>query len=181
MESINSQNKNRIDYLDSVRGIAAMMVVVYHFIGWRWEKELSFHISAMFFNGSDAVSFFFVLSGFVLSYKYFQSNKEIDIKEYVVKRFYRIYPAYIATILMMYFYNNKFGLGIKAFTDLFYFNSQQVWQELFLVKSNHNFYIPGWTLGVEMVISLLLPFFIRSPIGSTEFGLKYNACLLYTQ
>jgi peptidoglycan/LPS O-acetylase OafA/YrhL len=32
---------NRIDYLDSVRGIAAMMVVVYHYIGWRWADKLS--------------------------------------------------------------------------------------------------------------------------------------------
>jgi hypothetical protein len=38
----------------------------------------------MFFNGSDAVSFFFVLSGFVLSYKYFQTAKE---KFQKIKRF----------------------------------------------------------------------------------------------
>jgi len=151
---------NRIDYLDSVRGIAAMMVVIYHYIGWRWADNLNTKIAEIFFNGSDAVSFFFVLSGFVLSYKYFQTDKEIDIKEYVVKRFLRIYPAFFVTVLMMYFYYHRHDLGLNTIKDIFYTNSQQLWQELYLVKSKHDFYIPGWTLGVEMVMSLLLPFFI---------------------
>ena len=56
----------RLEYLDSVRGIAALMVVFYHFIGWKWAEEPAFHLSSMIFNGSDAVSFFFVLSGLVL-------------------------------------------------------------------------------------------------------------------
>jgi peptidoglycan/LPS O-acetylase OafA/YrhL len=158
---LNMYEKNRIDYLDSVRGIAAFMVVVYHYIGWRWEKTIGFKLGALFFNGSDAVSLFFVLSGFVLSFKYFQTGQAMNLKEYIIKRFYRIYPAYFVTILMMYLYNN-YGLGIRLFTDLFYFNTQKVWQELYLVKSNHTLYIPGWTLGVEMVLSLLLPFFIAA-------------------
>jgi peptidoglycan/LPS O-acetylase OafA/YrhL len=151
----------RIDYLDSVRGIAAMMVVFYHFNGWKWEHHIGFHLSSIIFNGSDAVSFFFVLSGFVLSYKYFKNAQtEIDIKEYVLKRFFRIYPAYIATVFLNYFYVNRHTLGLNTIKDIFYSNDQQLWQELFLVKSNHNFYIPGWTLSVEMAVSLLLPFII---------------------
>ena len=78
MTPINS----RIEYLDSIRGIAAMMVVVYHFIGWRWAERTMFHVSSMFFNGADAVSFFFVLSGFVLSFKYLQSDKKIQKANY---------------------------------------------------------------------------------------------------
>jgi peptidoglycan/LPS O-acetylase OafA/YrhL len=60
----------RIEYLDSARGIASMMVVLGHFINWRlsnnfWVKVIPLTIV----GGTDAVSFFFVLSGFVLSYK----------------------------------------------------------------------------------------------------------------
>lgn len=167
-------HSQRIDYLDSVRGIASLMVVIYHFIGWRWEKETTYHIASMIFNGSDAVSFFFVLSGFVLSYKYFQKGASIDLKEYIIKRFFRIYPAYILTVLLICFYYNRHDLGLATLKDVFYHNSQNLWQELFLVKSVHKFYIPGWTLGVEMALSLLLPYFILA----AKINYKYLVALI---
>jgi peptidoglycan/LPS O-acetylase OafA/YrhL len=150
----------RIDYLDSVRGIAAMMVVVYHFIGWKWSDKNSIHLLSTIFNGSDAVSFFFVLSGLVLSIAYFQKNNEIKLPQYLLKRFLRIYPAYIFTVLLNYIYWNRHTLCWGTLSDMFYHNSQQLWQEFFLVKADHKFYIPGWTLGVEMALSLFLPFLI---------------------
>jgi peptidoglycan/LPS O-acetylase OafA/YrhL len=72
MPELPSYNTHRLHYLDALRGIASLMVVVYHFIGWRWENNPEFHWGAMLFNGSDAVSFFFVLSGLGLAFPYFQ-------------------------------------------------------------------------------------------------------------
>jgi peptidoglycan/LPS O-acetylase OafA/YrhL len=54
-------------------------------------------------------------------------------------------------------------------TDMFYYNNQQLWQELLLVKATHKFYIPGWTLGVEAVLSLLLPLFIIAAQKNIRF------------
>ena len=151
----------RLDYLDSVRGIAAMMVVVYHFIGWNWPDYTKFHVASMVFNGADAVSFFFVLSGFVLSYKYFQSDKEVKMGNYILKRILRLYPAFIFTIIVNYLYWNRALLlecnCILVLKDMFLNNDQKLWEELAMVRLAHKFYIPGWTLGVEMVLSLVVP------------------------
>lgn len=153
-------SQQRLHYLDSVRGIAAMSVLIYHFIGWRWEKNISFHLASFIFNGSDAVSFFFVLSGFVLSYKYLQLNHNLQLKEFIATRFFRIYPAFIVTVLLNYLYVNRATFGLNTISDIFFYNSQELWQELVLVKNIHKFYIPGWTLQVEIALSLLMPFFV---------------------
>lgn len=157
-------HKDRIEYLDSIRGIAAMMVVVYHFIGWKWADKIEYHMASMIFNGADAVSFFFVLSGFVLTYKYLQSESRLQVSNYVYKRILRLYPAYIITILINYLYWNRAlileGEYVKVLQDILVNNNQELWQELIMVKLNHKFYIPGWTLAVEMIFSLLMPIFI---------------------
>lgn len=152
--------KERLHYLDSVRGIAASLVVIYHFIGWRWGERIEFNLASMIFNGADAVSFFFVLSGFVLSYKYFQRDAQLSIKKYVAKRFLRLYPAFIFTVLINYWYWHKGNPEVNMLTDALWYNGQQLWQELLMVKGQHKYYIPGWTLGVEMALSLLMPILI---------------------
>lgn len=153
------QQTKRIIYLDSVRGIAALMVVFYHFMGWHWGDTQSFHLWSFLFNGADAVSFFFVLSGFVLSYKYLHSDAELNIKKYTFNRFLRLYPAYIVTILLNYLYWNRHQLGFNLITDIFTQNVA-LWNELIMVKNQHMYYVPGWTLGIEMALSLLMPILI---------------------
>lgn len=153
----------RIDYLDSVRGIAAMMVVIYHYIGWHWGKEKAYHLASMIFNGSDAVSFFFVLSGFVLSFKYLHSNHGIDLGYYTYKRILRLYPAFIVTVLINFVYWNRDMVldgDIIGIIIQFFKNPNRLWQELFMVRGQHIYYIPGWTLGVEMALSMMMPIFI---------------------
>ncbi len=154
----------RITYLDSVRGIAAMMVVFYHFIGWHWGETHAYHLASMIFNGADAVSFFFVLSGFVLSYKYLHSDAEIDIKKYTFNRVLRLYPAFIVTILLNYLYWSRHNLGINILEEVFLNLHRPLWTELMMVRGHHMYYVPGWTLGVEMGLSLIMPFFILAAI-----------------
>lgn len=161
--------KIRLEYLDSVRGIAALMVVFYHFIGWRWGEEPAYNIASMVFNGSDAVSFFFVLSGFVLSYKYFHfPSNEINIPQYIYKRILRLYPAFIFTILLNYLYWHRNELGWHVLADVFYYNRMQLWEELLMVRGMHKFYVPGWTLGVEMALSLLMPILIAAALKNIK-------------
>jgi len=150
----------RIEYLDAIRGLAAFSVVIYHFIGWRWADQLGIKITSVFINGADAVSFFFVLSGFVLSFKFFQTKSEPHIPRFVYKRILRLYPAFLVTVLMNYFYWNRHGFDLSLLADMFYKNDQNLWQELVMVRNNHKFYIPGWTMGVEMVFSLFMPFLV---------------------
>ena len=52
-------SNNRLDYLDAMRGIAAMMVLVGHFINWKFKDNPINQALSYIFNANDAVSFFF--------------------------------------------------------------------------------------------------------------------------
>jgi peptidoglycan/LPS O-acetylase OafA/YrhL len=154
----------RLEYLDAVRGIAALLVVVYHFIGWKWGDYTKYHLASLIFNGSDAVSFFFVLSGFVLSYKYFHSDVGINLPRFTYKRILRLYPAFIITIILNFLYWNRVNIMdgniLSVLQDIFLFDNKELVLEYTMVRNVHKYYIPGWTLGVEMALSLLMPFLI---------------------
>lgn len=137
-----------------------MMVVLYHYIGWGNENESACHWASLIFNGSDAVSFFFVLSGFVLSYKYFQLGKKIKLGKFVFNRVLRLYPAFILTILFNYFYWMRDESFMTIYHDMTSGDNKKLWRELAMVFGQHKYYVPGWTLRVEMVLSLLMPLLI---------------------
>ena len=155
----------RITYLDSVRGLAALSVVVYHFIGWKWSETLQFKLASMVFNGSDAVSLFFVLSGLVLSWKYFQPNEQLPItgahyKEYVVNRMVRLYLPFVVAIIVIYYFLNHRHEDIVQVIGQFFTNQTHWMEEALLIRGKHDMYGPGWTLEVELAASLMLPFLV---------------------
>jgi peptidoglycan/LPS O-acetylase OafA/YrhL len=94
----------RIKSLDSLRGIAALTVVIYHcnLIYFsakggapRW---IAFSPLRLLFDGHAAVIVFFALSGFVL----FLTFKNVDGSRYypyIIKRFMRIYPPFAFVIV----------------------------------------------------------------------------------
>jgi len=152
--------KNHLSYLDSSRGIAALMVFASHFIGLFFHDKMNVHYPYIIFNGNDAVSFFFVLSGFVLSYKYLVLNKPLDIKKYYVTRIFRIYPAYFFVLLVATLSAYRFNMKADTLVDLFILNKHQFWEEALLLRFNNNFLGVGWSLTIEMAASLLIPFYI---------------------
>lgn len=83
--------------LTSLRFFAALYVVVVHFgrstfeAGPRWLGDFAY-------MGSSGVSFFFVLSGFILTYTYV--NRPIRAGQFWWARFARIYPVYLLTLLV---------------------------------------------------------------------------------
>jgi peptidoglycan/LPS O-acetylase OafA/YrhL len=98
----------RIVVLDSLRGLAAMIVCLHHLLfintsyfqlykGASWYDTL-FWISE--FN-KEAVLFFFILSGFSigLSLKNKPPDSAETINEYIYRRFKRILPVYIIALL----------------------------------------------------------------------------------
>lgn len=89
--------------LDSLRGIAALSVVIHHFVisqsfsalfpNKAWIDTPFFHNAWMF------VDLFFVLSGIVISLSYVQSEfGKFPFGEFVIRRLARIYPLHIATL-----------------------------------------------------------------------------------
>lgn len=163
---------NRLDYLDAMRGIAAMMVLVGHYINWKFKDNPVNQALSYIFNANDAVSFFFVLSGFVLSWAYFQNiSKPLAINKYYVNRIFRLHPGFIVSLLICLLYYNRHQLNFDRFTTLFVYNKEMFWEEFFMFRGYNNIFLPGWTLSVELNMSFLMPFIIV--IG------RYNKQVLY--
>lgn len=103
-------------------------------------------------NGYTGMGFFFVLSGFVLTVRYW--DETIEFKEFVVARFARIYPAYaVAAVLSIpLFIHIKPGiLAFHVFSNILLL---QAWvPNLFQIGVNGG----TWSLSVEAIFYVLFP------------------------
>ncbi len=149
-----------LTYLDSVRGIAATLVVIYHFVNWRYADRLSAKLTSIIFNGSDAVAFFFVLSGFVLSYKYIVLKHKLDIGKFYINRFFRLWPAFFVTVIINMLYQRRAELSWENLPRMFFTNDFLFWEEALLIRPATGYYTPGWTLVIELLMSMFIPFAI---------------------
>jgi len=103
--------------LESLRGLAALIVVFSHIVAAfypalalgssqavshsKFESIIQTTPLGALVNGHVAVIVFFILSGFVLSYGYF--TRSIDLVSAAVKRYFRLVPIVFASIILSYF------------------------------------------------------------------------------
>lgn len=82
--------KQHFEILDGLRGIAALAVVIFHFMEWIFDVNHNF-----IGHGFLAVDFFFCLSGFVIGYAYDNRIQTIGIKEFFKSRIIRLHPLVV--------------------------------------------------------------------------------------
>ena len=143
----------KIEQLTFTRFVAAIAIVVFHF-----SKEVfPFSVSGIdrftvFLN--VLVSYFFVLSGFILAIK-------IDLKQFYFNRFARIYPLYLfallATLALIRSIRPfEFSIDFhRVFLSVFLLQS---WTEKYALVYNY----PGWSLSAELFFYLLFPFVFKA-------------------
>lgn len=178
------QKNERIEILDSVRGIAALQVVIHHSMlivpvfwasvhgSWNEAAGVSqvFIYSPLhfFWVGHEPVILFFVLSGFVLTIPYTRTSLP-DYKSFFVKRFFRIYMPYVTALLLGAAGNMIFNdhARISGLSDWFndIWNSPieaSDWKDYFLLFPGnfHNIVTSLWTIPVEIKISFVFPLFL---------------------
>jgi peptidoglycan/LPS O-acetylase OafA/YrhL len=129
--------------VEAWRGLAAWMVVYSHY--WA-SADSSWQVLRFTFTGVDL---FFVLSGFVFAPYFF--DRPLRAGAFAVRRFFRIYPAYLLALLIY------FCLKLQAGQPLAY-----VWQHLvfaYLQSREMAFYYNPvfWSLPSEVEFYLLLP------------------------
>src|SRR5271163_4255127 len=85
--------KHRFHALDGMRGVAAIVVMNYHYY-------LDSHLRCLK-NPFLAVDFFFILSGFVISHAYGEKLLNgLAAREYLARRISRLYPMMAIGILL---------------------------------------------------------------------------------
>ena len=145
--------------LDSLRFFAAYLVVLHHAEQIRMKYGL-FNLKeySLFNNGGIAVTFFFVLSGFLISYLLFKEHGEsstISVKKFYYRRILRIWPLYfllviIGTLVLPYvldFIGYSYIMPYN-FNDVIYY---YILFSPFMVNIlyGHHLIEPLWSIGVE--------------------------------
>jgi peptidoglycan/LPS O-acetylase OafA/YrhL len=83
--------KKHFAILDGLRGVAALAVVIFHFMEWVFTDFSKNFIG----HGYLAVDFFFCLSGFVIAYAYDERIQKIGPLEFFKARLIRLHPLVV--------------------------------------------------------------------------------------
>lgn len=168
------QSSERYVELDALRGVAALVVFVYHCIflmsaGPAWLMWLTkTPIGLLLFGQHQPVILFFVLSGFVLFLPYKRPGRHAPYAVFVVKRFCRLYVPYLGALpfvilayVLFYKHDRPAGLSyLYAWRDLSFQTCLVLLRDhLFFLGFFHREYWNGatWTLAEELRISLIYP------------------------
>lgn len=82
------KTKEHFEILDGLRGLAAIVVVIYHFM----EIAITDYSKNFIAHGYLAVDFFFCLSGFVIAYAYDSRVEKIGMLSFIKLRLIRLHP-----------------------------------------------------------------------------------------
>ncbi|WP_116790691.1 acyltransferase family protein [Flavobacterium psychrotrophum] len=156
--------KHRLGYLDSARGLAAILVLIFHAILTFSKKDITLQTAADFFEiyfdlGKIAVIVFFIISGFVIPYSIRGEGMDA-VKNFGISRFFRLYPVYWVSAILGFILFPGFSILelVLNFTML---------QQFIGVKNIIGLY---WTLQIELVFYFLIVFvFLMKKLSDKKF------------
>lgn len=185
--------KHKLKYLEGIRGLAAIIVVLHHYIlafypAMSSGDEKQIHNETSYFeevmaqiplnilyNGNFAVCIFFILSGYVLSNTYHQSNNYKILIQYAIKRYFRLLVPVSVSILLAYAFvelgfmnrlyvgeitkSKEWLAGSFNFSENILPLVKNMFVDVFFFKDNS--YNPVlWTMTYELLGSLLIFLFL---------------------
>jgi peptidoglycan/LPS O-acetylase OafA/YrhL len=166
--------KKTIPALTGIRYIAAMMVVIHHLTPPTGILLLDHLVREL----NAGVTIFFVLSGFLISYRYYEdySRGLVWKPSYLINRFARIFPMYALVTCFTFVFFFRSDPDHKAVLTAFLMNITLL--RGFSEKYMYTGVAQGWTLAVEEVFYLLAPliFFISKKIPLFLQSLIFLTC-----
>ena len=154
-----SGSAHRFAFLDSLRGFAALYVVLCHMTFLSVPSLVLPHWLSDFIKMSaSGVTLFFIVSAFSLSYTSLKHARDgTGLAGFYVRRFFRIAPLlYVMIFFHLYqisSYHVYFGIWDIVKNMLFVFNFFPGLQDGIVPAS--------WTIGVEMAFYAIFPFMLR--------------------
>jgi peptidoglycan/LPS O-acetylase OafA/YrhL len=148
---------HKLNAIESLRGVAALMVILYH-MAELLKLPIPTHLEVIRSHFGLGVPLFFALSGFVLAFGYADRlNTLAAIKDFYSRRLFRIAPLFYSMLLLWLVVNYfVFHQGPKA---------KDVYLNVFflfgLVPGKHESIVwAGWSVGIEMLFYALFPLII---------------------
>jgi peptidoglycan/LPS O-acetylase OafA/YrhL len=169
----------RLEELDSLRGLAAMAVLLEHtLLVFQWPYSMAWSdwpVLSIVTDGDGAVALFFVLSGFVLSRTYFGTGDATvsvgGVLAFYVRRVARIWVPWAAVFAVSYliqvswFQLQTTAPPVSQWMHTFWLKTLSledvIRQALFMLHDPGLQLLPqDWSLGVELKASAAMPFFV---------------------
>lgn len=151
--------------LNPLRFFAALLVLMHHAEAIKLKNDLpNLQWLGLFQNGNNAVTFFFVLSGFLITYLLLKENFKtgtISIKTFYIKRMLRIWPLYFLLVIIGAILLPVVFHVLKIDYTMPYTFGQTWYYFLFFVPGlvtfffGHHLLEPLWSIGVEEVFYLI--------------------------
>ena len=155
-----TRKPERLNALTGLRSFAAINIVFFHFSNPQWFGFLAPVVNA----GYASVSFFILLSGFVLGYKYADRARDgqLDRVRFWKARFTRLYPIYLLSLLLSW---RMVAVEYRAHTHAMFWTGM-VLSPLLLqgwIPSIATFLnTPAWTMPAESFYYVLFPWLARA-------------------
>jgi peptidoglycan/LPS O-acetylase OafA/YrhL len=160
--------------LTSARALFALMVMYHHFSGYHalampdWASNV----------GNIAVSWFFILSGFILAYNFPTLRAGEETLRYIVSRFWRLFPVHAVTVLASIVVFSSSGLSmIRTYPANFLASLTLTHTWAASPFASQAFNVPAWSISVEWSFYLLLPLLmargwvVRTLLAVTAFAI----------
>lgn len=165
-------SKPHYEILDGLRGVAALMVIIFHLFEAHSGGN---HLVQIINHGYLAVDFFFMLSGFVIGYAYDDRWNRMTLGAFFKRRIIRLHPMVIMGSIVgaVFFYFQKSDVCFPQIGDT------PVWMLLLLMvwgftllplplkwdvrgwTEMHPLNGPAWSLYYEYFANILYALFIR--------------------
>ena len=137
----------RIPQLTFTRFIAAFLIVGFHFGKTVYPFSIPV-LKPLVNNLNVLVSYFFILSGFVLAvstFKGLNQGKKIQLKSFLPPRLARLYPVFLFSLVLFFILNQKQSFGwIDIVLNL---TLLQAWIPPYPLSLNS----PAWAISAEIL------------------------------
>lgn len=164
------QKRQQFDCLTGIRGFAALWIISSHQFN-RLERMYPEQdvLLKIFENGWLGVDIFSLLSGFIISYAYFEQLSKPTLQvvgRFLWLRFARTWPLHLFVLVLFVFSLANIS-GLSSIENIW--REPQFLSQLFLVQGwGFNNYVswnvPSWTLSAEWFWYLLFPVFLMATV-----------------
>ena len=172
-------NGGKLNSIHALRGLASLWVCWFHITYGRASYPTWEPLRATGKNGWLGVEMFFVISGFIIPYVLYKSRYQLgEFKKFALKRFVRLEPPYLASIILILLLNYSSSLSPLYKGEPFTINLTQLMYHLgYLIPFSEYHWINDvfWTLAIEfqyyLLLGLLFPLLMKNRLTGVLISL----------
>ncbi|WP_405410908.1 acyltransferase family protein [Maribacter sp. Asnod1-A12] len=183
----------RLYALDISRAFASIAVILWHWQHFYYNGTLldqNFdRVSQPFYSflrifyeqGGRGIQFFFLLSGFVFFWIYYDAvkTKRVSIKDFFLARFSRLYPLHFLTLMIVLFlqllyFSREGTYFVYEFNDLYHFILNLFFASQWGIEQGWSFNGPVWSVSIEILLYFIFFIVAVKKIGNFFFCISIS-------